>query len=291
MKKRLPTHSVKTLRAASLRRLITNRRDRVIALAAVSFCINLLYGLYNGILGVYTASLWLLTMGAYYIILGAMRFFAVLYARQNRRSYEAGCFVMKLSGILLLGLTVVLWGSVYLSFTFDTAVRHPLPIMLSIATYTFYKVTMAVINSVKARKVSQPLLFAIRAIGCADAAAALFSLQNSMIASFGNAMSPDSRMGNALTGTAVCLFVLVLAIILIIQSKKLKERHQMEKSKFMEANEKIRDGVVAGYHKIESGVISGYTKLEDKFVARYLTRDGETVEEAKSRLKGEQKQD
>ena len=123
-----------------------------------------------------------------------------------------------------------------------------------------------------------------------------------MIASFGDAMSPDSRMGNALTGTAVCLFVLVLAIILIIQSKKLKERHQMEKSKYMEANKKIRDGVVAGYNKLEkgvvegynkleSGVVSGYTKIEDKFVARYLARDGETVEEAKARLKGEQKQD
>ena len=43
--------------------------------------------------------------------------------------------------------------------------------------------------------------------------------------------------------------------------------------------------------KIRDGVVAGYNKIEDKFVARYLTRDGETVEEAKARLKGEQKQD
>lgn len=264
-------------------------------------CINLLYALYNGILGICTSSLWFLTMGAYYTILGVMRFFAVLYARQNRRSYEAGCFVMRLSGILLLVLTVVLWGSVYLSFEFDTAVRHSLPVMLSIATYTFYKVVMAIVNSVKARKIPEPLLYAIRGIGCADAAAALFSLQKSMIASFGDTASAGSRLGNALTGIAVCLFVLCLAIIMIIQSKKLKEHPLMEKSKLVQANEKIRDGVVSGYNKIEKGVVegyekiekgvvSGYTKLEDKFVARYLTHDGETVEEAKSRLKGRQKQ-
>ena len=31
--------------------------------------------------------------------------------------------------------------------------------------------------------------------------------------------------------------------------------------------------------------VSGYTKIEDKFVDAYLTKDGETVEEAKARLK------
>ena len=37
--------------------------------------------------------------------------------------------------------------------------------------------------------------------------------------------------------------------------------------------------------KIENGVVSGYTKLEDKFVDAYLTKEGETVEQSKARLK------
>jgi hypothetical protein len=44
---------------------------------------------------------------------------------------------------------------------------------------------------------------------------------------------------------------------------------------------------VDGYKKIEQGVTAGYTKIEDKFVDAYLTKDGETVEEAKARLKKE----
>ena len=36
-------------------------------------------------------------------------------------------------------------------------------------------------------------------------------------------------------------------------------------------------------------MVSGYTKNEDKFVDAYLTKDGETVEEAKARLKKEHK--
>lgn len=61
----------------------------------------------------------------------------------------------------------------------------------------------------------------------------------------------------------------------------------MAKSKFVKANEKIAEKVAGAYEKIESTVVGGYTKIEDAFVDRYLTKDGETVEEAKKRIKGE----
>lgn len=74
----------------------------------------------------------------------------------------------------------------------------------------------------------------------------------------------------------------------------------MAENKFVKANEeiaetvvsgykKMEDGVVGGYKKIEQGVVSGFTKMTDKFVGEFLTRDGETVEDAKARLAAEQK--
>lgn len=63
----------------------------------------------------------------------------------------------------------------------------------------------------------------------------------------------------------------------------------MATSKFVKANEKIAEKVTSTFGKIESGVTEGYTKIEDAFVERYLTRDGESVEDAKERLKGENK--
>ena len=62
----------------------------------------------------------------------------------------------------------------------------------------------------------------------------------------------------------------------------------MAKSKIVKANEKIAEGVATGYKKIENGVVGGYKKIEDKFVDRFLTKDDETVEDAKKRLKEEQ---
>ena len=75
----------------------------------------------------------------------------------------------------------------------------------------------------------------------------------------------------------------------------------MAKSKLVKANEKIADGVTTGFQKISDGVtegfskisdtvVEGYTKIEDKFVDKYLTKDGESVAEAKKRLKEEEKE-
>ncbi len=61
----------------------------------------------------------------------------------------------------------------------------------------------------------------------------------------------------------------------------------MAKSKIVKANEKIAKKVIGVYKKVEDSVAGGYSKIEDSFVDKYLTKDGETVEEAKARLKAE----
>lgn len=70
-------------------------------------------------------------------------------------------------------------------------------------------------------------------------------------------------------------------------------------SKFVEVNEKIAESVVNGYKKIETGVVEGYKKIEtgvvegfgkvtDKCVEKLFSKDGESVEDTKERLRGKQ---
>ncbi len=83
----------------------------------------------------------------------------------------------------------------------------------------------------------------------------------------------------------------------------------MNQKKIQETNEKIAGGVVSGYQKIESGVVEGYKKMEqgavdgykkveagavtgfqkvmDFFIRKLFTRQGETLQETKARLKGQ----
>lgn len=68
------------------------------------------------------------------------------------------------------------------------------------------------------------------------------------------------------------------------------EKFIMAKSKLIKTNEKISEKVVGGYKKIEDTVVGGYRKIENAFVDQYLTHDGESVEDAKKRLRAEQEE-
>lgn len=72
-------------------------------------------------------------------------------------------------------------------------------------------------------------------------------------------------------------------------------------SKFAEANKKIaasvskgykkiEDSVVGGYKKIEDGAVSGFGKVVDKCVEVLFAKEGESVEDAKSRLAGREEE-
>ena len=53
---------------------------------------------------------------------------------------------------------------------------------------------------------------------------------------------------------------------------------------------KIEDGVVSGYKKIEDGVVEGFGKVVDKCVEVLFAKEGESVEDAKNRLAGKDKE-
>lgn len=55
--------------------------------------------------------------------------------------------------------------------------------------------------------------------------------------------------------------------------------------------QKIEDAVVGGYKKIEEGVVEGFNRVSDKFIEKLFTKEGESVEEAKARLRGEDSED
>ncbi len=63
----------------------------------------------------------------------------------------------------------------------------------------------------------------------------------------------------------------------------------MAKSRIVKMNEKIAEKATNAFSMIENTVVGEYSKIEDAFVDRYLTKDGETITQAKERLKRENK--
>ena len=257
----------------------------------VSLVFNFLYALGNSTVGFLTHSWWFITVGAYYVVLTVTRYSVLQVKRKANGNYDIEFFARRVTGILLVILSFCIVGVNILSIVKDRGTNFQEIVMITIATYTFTKITICIIGTVKAKQLTSPVIKTLRNISLADACVSVYTMQRSMLASFPGMKASDIILLNIFTGTAVWLIVLLLGINLI--GGKYTD---MAKSKIIKANEKIAEavtggykkiekGVVVGYKKIEKGVVDGYTKIEDKFVDSYLTKDGETVEEAKARLK------
>ena len=204
-------------------------------------------------------------------------------------------FARCITGILLVVLSFCIVGVNILSAVTDRGIAFHKVVMITIAAYTFTKITIAIIGMIRAKSSASPVMKTLRNIALADACVSIYTMQRSMLVSFPGMEASQILLLNIFTGTAAWIIVLLLGINLIGGKYT-----NMAKSRIVKANEKIakavttgykriEEGVVDGYKKIEQGVVGGYTKIEDKFVDAYLTKDGETVEEAKARLKKDNK--
>lgn len=202
------------------RRIVSQPAYRVVLAATASLAVNLVFALYHGVVGGIQRSLWLVAMCAYYTVFSVVRFCAVLYGRRESAAGSPGgqYFVMKATGLLLVLLSFVLTGVITVSISQNIAAKYDTITMLTIATFTFGKITMTVVRAVRLRRTPSPVLASLCGIGCAEAAASLLTLQRSMLVSFGE--TADTTVWNAATGAGVCLFVLSLGIAMAAKGAK-----------------------------------------------------------------------
>ena len=70
---------------------------------------------------------------------------------------------------------------------------------------------------------------------------------------------------------------------------KIKEGYKKIEEGVVNGYKKIENGVVEGYKKIENGAVEGFNKVSDKCVEVLFAKEGESVEDAKKRLSGDNK--
>ena len=208
------------------RKVVGEPHYPMILAAGLSLGGNLLYALYHGVIAWLQGSLWFWAMCAFYGVLALLRFLAVWYARKRRKASSAQTRIIQGSGLLLVLLSIILAGVNYLSLSQRIAVKYEKITMITIATYTFYKITMAVIQRVKQRTGPSSLGAVLRSIRYAEAAASVLTLQRSMLVSFGEMAPEKIDSMNALTGAGACLFICVLGILLASKARKEKIQWQ-----------------------------------------------------------------
>ncbi len=199
-------------------RLVNDRHYRTVVTAVLGLIFNLLFAFYNGILGLMSHSLIFVTSAVYYFLLTTMRFSAVALERKSTPKSERQASTA--IGIMLIVLSWIFQIMVIVSMKYAAATPHGTIPMITIATYTFTKITTASISAAKHRKKNSVIIKAINSIRYSEIAVSILTMQQSMLVSFGDGSDASSVIFNACTGAAVCFFVLALGIITLKNRRK-----------------------------------------------------------------------
>ena len=183
--------------------------DRTLKIALVSLAINIAFATYHLVLGLVTSSWWLLSVGAYYLVLSIVRFVVLRSKKQER-------FIKKFTGWMLITLSVPLAGTVMLSIVQDRGHERHMIVMIAMAAYTFTKITLATIKLIQVRRSMLATLISLRNISFADALVSIFALQRSMLVSFEGMNEVEIVIMNAMLGSLVCVVCFLLGFMLLL---------------------------------------------------------------------------
>ena len=209
-------------------RYMTDAAYKVRISLYISFGLNLSYALLKLIAGIVYSSEWLGAVGLYYAVLAVMRFSLLRYMHSDseKQSVIHEYKRYRFCGILMFIINLSLSGIVFQMVWKGESYEYPGVLIFAVAAYTFYAVTISIVDIVRFRKYKSPVLSASKAIRFAAAMVSLLTLETAMLAQFGDDENFSFFM-TAFTGAGVCVIILAVSIYMIVNStkeiKKLKE--------------------------------------------------------------------
>ena len=182
------------------------------------------YGALQLGLGICHRSAWFYSLAAYYATLAAMRLSLVWHTLHHRpgEQMQQELARYRTCGWVFLLTNLALSGMMFYMIYENRAVRHNEITTITMAAYTFTTLTMAIVNVIRYRKLGSPAVSAAKAISLAAACVSMLTLENTMLTTFrSETMTPEkTRLFLALSGGAVSVFIIAMAIYMIVQANR-----------------------------------------------------------------------
>lgn len=190
-----------------------------------STALNLAFGIFKLTVGILFHSVWFGAVGIYYMVLSLTRYLLIKKDRALQveqaetellqwQSYRIG-------GGFLLILNVTMSGIIFLCIRQNQSYTYPGFIIYASAAYTFYRLTMAIIQNIKLRNHNKPLFLAAKIMDLSAALMSIFALQTAMFTTFGSDTEEAMRqLMNSLTGGTVCFIVVCMAVYMLVRANK-----------------------------------------------------------------------
>lgn len=203
---------------AFTRKYIESYGIRTFVSSTISFLVSILFGIFNGVLGIWASSIWYGALSLYYI--SAAIIYGILLLNLKAGSHK-GYITYRRCGYWMALLNVALSVAIAQMIFDNKSFIYGELMIYAFAAYAFYKITMAIIRIVKSRKFDNAILNAVAIVNLTIGMVSILALQTALLSTFGAGV--NSSLFNTLTGSAVSLFSVGLSIFMIIKgTKKLK---------------------------------------------------------------------
>lgn len=188
--------------------------------------VNFLYVVFRIAAGIRYASVWFISMALYYLVLGCLRFYLIVCYRHRNEHTGYRCYLNTARFLFLLNIPM--GAMIALMIITNSGFTYPGYIIYLSALYFFYTMTMSIVNLVKFRKLGDPILSAARVLNFISAMMSILGLQTAMISRFAKDNDSYRRMMNTITGGFVYVIVIVIAVYMLIHSRKWREVKSVE---------------------------------------------------------------
>ena len=183
---------------------------------------NLFYVIFRAAAGIFYGSVWFISIAVYYLVLGILRLYLIYSYRHRSPELESRCY--RRTAWMLFLLNIPMGGMIVLMVRTNSGFSYPGYIIYLSAFYTFYTMVISVLNLVKFRKLGSPILSAAKVLNFIAAMMSILGLQTAMISRFSENGEAYRKMMNTITGGFAYGIVIVIAITMLLHSKKSQKK-------------------------------------------------------------------
>lgn len=184
--------------------------------------VNLFYVAFRIMAAIRYASVWFLSMAVYYLVLGGLRAYLIVYYRRRTPELERRCY--HTTAWFLFLLNIPMGGMIVLMVRTDSGFSYPGYVIYLSALYTFYTMITSAINLIRFRRLGNPILSAAKVLHFVAAMMSILGLQTAMISRFSENGENYRRMMNAITGGFVYGIVILIAIYMLLHGRYLRKK-------------------------------------------------------------------
>lgn len=189
----------------------------------VTFIINCLYVGLNVYLFYRNSSYWFLVLAVYYMILGIMRAIILRYTLKNTltENVVSEWRIARSCSVILTLINLFLSSAVLMILFTDNGFNYNGLFIYVVALYTFYLITQSIINVIKYRKFTSPVLSVAKVVSLTSAMVSMLSLETAMLTQFGADMATkEKNILIAATGGVISVIIVIMSIYVITKANK-----------------------------------------------------------------------